>query len=203
MIYHEGLPVYEILVDDEGEFEVDKVSIVQNPAIESNFLSFGKNTKAINFNTNEDKHELLGAALIPDVPIYRKLEGKEFYVVFGKDTIKKIATNLFKKGYNTSMNVEHSNISAESYIYSSYIVDPDLGLYPPKGLEELPEGSWIIGVKVESPSLWADIKSGKKNGFSVEGFFTLEEIDEDTFVDLSREYFKELTKLENLLSKLK
>jgi len=171
------LPVYNIFVDEEQDLEVDKVSIVNSPAVESFFLKFKKDSKTKLSLSTDDKKELLGVALIPDLPIYRNVGGEEFYVIFSKETIKNIAMNLFKKGYHTKMNVEHTDEDADSFIYQSYIVDRDLGIMPPKGLEDTPDGSWVIGVKVNSDSLWQDIKDGKRNGFSVEGLFGLEKIE--------------------------
>ena len=179
-VFNKDLPIYNILVDEENDLEVDIVSIVANPAMESAFLKFSKDSKEkqqIAFSSNEQM-ELLGVALVPDKPIYREIDGKQFYVVFSKETIKSIAMNLFKKGYNTKMNVEHTDEDADSFIYQSYIVDTEKGINAPKGLEDTPDGSWIIGVKVNSKELWEDIKEGKRNGFSVEGLFAIKEFKE-------------------------
>jgi hypothetical protein len=35
----------------------------------------------------------------------------------------------------------------------------------------LPVGSWAIKMRVQSPAIWKQIKSGKLNGFSIEGDF--------------------------------
>lgn len=194
-----GLPVYNIFVDEEQELEVDKVSIVNSPAVESFFLKFKEDsTKSKLSLSTDEKKELMGVALIPDVPIYRNVDGEEFYVIFNRDTIKNIAMNLFKKGYNTRMNVEHTEEDADSFIYQSYIVDRALGLNPPVGLEDTPDGSWIIGVKVNSEELWKDIKSGNRNGFSVEGLFGLEKIDSQLKFNSEVENNKGYTTLEDL-----
>ncbi|MFL5810201.1 MAG: hypothetical protein ACJ749_11815, partial [Flavisolibacter sp.] len=37
----------------------------------------------------------------------------------------------------------------------------------------LPEGSWVIGKKYFDKKEWVELKSGKRNGFSVEGLFDL------------------------------
>lgn len=203
-----NLPIYNIVLDEELEYEVNRVSIVNSPAFESNFLKFSKNQ--MNFNSDEERKELLGAALIPDIPIYRNVDGREFYVVFNKETIRKISANLFKKGYNTSMNIEHKEDDAQSYIYQSYIIDNKLGLNAPSGLEDLPEGTWVIGVKVESDELWNDIKLGKRNGFSVEGLFGLvlvgEEETVNKFDELIKDYNefnKQKAMLDDLFKKLR
>lgn len=203
-----NLPVYDVIFDEDLQYEVNKVSIVNRPAIESNFLKF--NANKLNFNSDDEKRELLGAALIPEIPIYRNVGGREFYVVFSKETIRQMSSNLFKKGYNSQMNIEHSNKDADSYIYQSYIVDNKLGLKPPTGLEDLPEGTWIIGVKVESEELWNDIKSGNKNGFSVEGLFGLKMVQEELkdkdlkeLIEDYNEFNRQKDRLERIFNNLK
>jgi hypothetical protein len=37
----------------------------------------------------------------------------------------------------------------------------------------LPDGTWVVGVKVLNDEVWSDIKAGKRKGFSVEGVFEL------------------------------
>jgi len=194
------LKVYNIVLNEEQGYEVDFVSIVENPAIESEFLKFSESTR-LTFSGDEQK-ELLGVALIPDLPIYREVNGREFYVTFSKDTIRTIAQNFFKKNYSNNMNVEHTSEDAKSYIFQSYLVNRDMGLYPPKSLEEAPDGSWIIGVKVENDELWEDIKSGKRKGFSVEGLFGLESAFSAVKVSSLREDLEESDKMFDELLKV-
>ena len=201
MNLYNNLPIYTLYVDEDQSLEVDKVSIVNSPAVQKNFLAF-KDQK-VNFSADEERKELLGVALIPDKPIYRCVDNEEFYVTFPKETIRKIALNLFKKGYNTSMNIEHTDKNADSHIYQSFIVDSKLGINSPKGMEELPDGSWVIGVKVNSEELWNDIKSGKRNGFSVEGLFGLEEATDSISEKDLEDYLSAASRLHNLLSNVK
>lgn len=167
-----NLPIYDIIISEEDNLIVDRISIVGNPAVESNFLKFNANKRKLNFSvSSEDKMELLGVALIPDTPIYRNIDGVEYYVTFSKETIKDIVQIFFKNSFHTNMNVDHLDIDAKSFIYQSMIIDRELGIMPPKGIEDAPDGSWVVGAKVTDINLWNDIKSGKQNGFSVEGLF--------------------------------
>jgi len=177
-----NLPIYNIEISEKEEMFVDMVSIVESPAMEANFLSFSKNKPKLAFSDNEKK-ELLGVALTPDKPIYRNIDGEEFYVVFSKETIREIVQVLFKKGLSASMNIEHSDVDANSYIFQSFIVDKSQGISAPTKLGDVVDGSWVIGVKVDDEQLWRDIKSGKKNGFSVEGLFKLVGIDKPEYED--------------------
>jgi hypothetical protein len=36
---------------------------------------------------------------------------------------------------------------------------------------EYPKGTWVVTMKVNDPKVWKDIKNGKLNGYSIEGWF--------------------------------
>lgn len=170
------LPIYSIHINELENMIVDVVSIVAHPAIEKNFLAFSDDSKiektSVKYQfSNDEKMQLLGVALVPDKPIYRKMDGEEFYVVFTKEEIENIVHVFMKKGLTKSLNVEHSNKDANSYIFQSFIVDEKI--QAPLLLGDVPVGSWIIGVQVEDVDLWKDIKAGKRNGFSIEGLFQM------------------------------
>jgi hypothetical protein len=50
---------------------------------------------------------------------------------------------------------------------------------PPKGYEEVADGSWFLSYIVNDESIWQRVKEGEFKGFSVEGFFDFEETVED------------------------
>jgi hypothetical protein len=171
-----NLPVFEIFIDEAENSFVDAIALVDKPAIESDFLSFNKEETKFQFSVDdENRMELIGAALIPDLNIYRQdANGDGYYVSFSKDTVRNIAQVFMKKGLQNSMNIEHSETPAHSYVYQSFIVDKDKGINSPKTLN-LPDGSWVVGVKVTDNAVWNDIKQGKTKGFSVEGIFKIAE----------------------------
>lgn len=169
------LPLYEIFIDESKESFVDAVALVDEPAIESNFFAISNEQKNLTFSVGDVKKELVGAAMIPDMHIFRKTENGEGYnVYFSKDTIRQIAQVFFKKGFQANINLSHSDVPANSFIFQSYIVDDALGISSPKGLN-LPDGSWVVGMKVTDDNTWNEIKAGKLKGFSVEGLFQMME----------------------------
>jgi hypothetical protein len=166
-----NLPVYELRIDEANESFVEAIAIVDEPAIESNFLAFSKDQVNLTFAANDERMELLGAVMIPDMNIYRRDDdGKEYYVFFSADTIRQIAQVYFKKGFQSNLNLDHSATPAKSFVFQSYIVDTERGMSSLKGLN-LPDGTWVVGVKVEDDAVWTDIKAYKLQGFSVEGIF--------------------------------
>ena len=166
------LPLFELTIDGEDSF-VEKIALVENPAIVEKFLLFSKQKDLVKFIFSDDKKELFGPAMIPELPIYRRDEdGYEYNVFFSSDTIKQIEKVYFKKGFQSNINIEHSPTNTDSYVFESLIIDRANGIAPTQ-FPNLPDGSWLIKAKVENDGVWKDIKSGKRNGFSVEGVFTL------------------------------
>ena len=169
------LPIYrlDIVEDLESNVEVDFVALVDRPAIEKAFLAF-KEQERISFAIqNEEERIISGALMLADTPIYRNDGNGEYYVVFTKDTIKKIAQKYFKKGYQNNVNLMHDSGMVQDGVtmFESWIVDEKRGVKPMVGFEDVKDGSWFGSFKVENDEVWNMIKEGKVKGFSVEGIF--------------------------------
>lgn len=120
--------------------------------------------------SNDEKMELFGPVLIPDMPIYRNSETMgEYEIIFKKEDIKEIAMNFMKSGYQKNVNLDHSENMADSYVFESFVSDELV--QNPKPYENLPLGTWFVRMKVQDEKVWQDIKAGKRNGFSIEGIF--------------------------------
>jgi hypothetical protein len=120
---------------------------------------------------DEEQKIVSGPLMVADLPIYRRDEDAEYYVVFTADEIKKIVQRFFKKGYQSKVNIEHGKPVDGVYMYESYIIDREKGVMPPKGFEDISNGSWFGTFKVENESIWEMVKEGTFKGFSVEGLF--------------------------------
>ena len=91
--------VFELVLDEEQD-GVFAISLVNQPAIQENWIALSKEHK-IEFKEIESKKNiLLGAVLIPDMKIDRMGEDGEIYqVFFSGDTIQKTAHKFMKNGY--------------------------------------------------------------------------------------------------------
>jgi len=123
---------------------------------------------------DEDQRIVSGPLMIADLPIYRRDEDGEYYVMFTGEQIKKIVQRFFKKGYQAKVNIEHGKKAEGVYMFESYIIDRDRGVNPPTGFEDVADGSWFGSFKVENDKLWGEVKAGTFKGFSVEGLFRYE-----------------------------
>ncbi|MBA8985954.1 XkdF-like putative serine protease domain-containing protein [Sphingobacterium cellulitidis] len=189
---YKELKIYEARINPDDGKIVDMISIVDEPAVttynkelfgEGNFLAFNNQLKNQQLMfSSDDEMTLFGIAMMASEPIYRKVNGQEFYVMFSKETINTIVHTFFQKSLNHNLNVDHQKVDAKSYIYQSIITDEKKGIKAPEQFGEVPDGSWLIGVKVNDAQLWKDIKAGKKTGFSVEGIFEL--FDRDVWMEV-------------------
>lgn len=167
------VPVYKLTInEDDINSGVDFVALVDSPAILRNFLAFSKHEK---FIANEEKRVVTGPLMIPEIPIYRRDEWGEFYVVFGRETIYQIAQKFMKELRNDKVNQMHQPDQKVQgvYMFESFIIDSKRGINTPKGFEHLPDGTWFGSYKIDNEEVWQQVKSGTFNGFSVEGFFDM------------------------------
>ena len=167
------LPFIEFKLTDEVE-GLQAIALVDKPAIGLNYQAFAPHKFEV---IDEDKRIVMGAAMVPDLPIYRRDERGEYYAIFKKDTIKALVQKLFKENKHTEFNEEHNSFKILDgvYIYQSFITDAELGISAPSGFENVADGTWFIAAKVENDEAWAKVKEeGLLKGFSVEGVFDLE-----------------------------
>jgi hypothetical protein len=167
------LPFIEFKLTEEVE-GLQAIALVDSPAIGLNYQAFAPHKFEV---INEEKRIVMGAAMIPDLPIYRRDERGEYYAIFKKETIKALVQKLFKENKHNVFNEQHNafKILDGVYIYQSFITDAELGISAPSGFENVADGTWFIAAKVENDEAWAKVKEdGILKGFSVEGVFDLE-----------------------------
>ena len=166
------MKIVELILDEQQMASgIDAISIVESPAIESNFIALKSNK--VEFKTaDNEKRILLGPALIPNKPIYRNQDGEEFYVYFSKQTIEKASQLYLKKGNQGNATLEHDlKIKGVTLVESWIKVDMEKDKSAVYGMTD-PVGTWMVALKVDSEEVWDDyVKSGKVKGFSIEGYF--------------------------------
>lgn len=163
--------VYELVIEDK-EDEVFAISLVENPAIESDWVYFDK--EVIQFaSVDTEQKMLIGPILIPDKKILRvDAEGQPYHVFFTKDTVKKLAQNYLMKKYTDSATLEHEKSIKGVHLIESWVKDGQLDKSNNYGLN-VPKGTWLGIFKITDDNIWNDfIKSGKVKGFSIEGLFS-------------------------------
>ena len=166
------LPVYRILppsMDDEtGMF---LVSLVEEPAVETEWLMFNKEKPSFQFSVqDEDKHIVTGISIKASTPIYRRKGDEEFYVVFEKDDIPAIVEKFVRNGFNNFISLQHNDATlsnTSAVLLEHFFINKERGICP-KEFENEPDGSWVTSFKILDENIWQEIKAGNLHGFSIE-----------------------------------
>ena len=168
-----NLPTYFMTFDPEDfESGINLIAITETPAIEKNSLRFSEQEILKMIFKDDDKQMVAGPAIIPDKPIYRNMNGKEFYVVFTKEVIEQMVAKFNSETREYKFNIEHEEDSlVAGYIKGSWIIeDTEFDKSKFYGFNDLPIGTWFIEAQVEDKEIWTDhIKQMKTVGFSIEG----------------------------------
>jgi hypothetical protein len=165
--------IIELILDEQNiENGIEAISVVENPAIEEDFVAL--NTQLIELKElNKEKQILLGALLIPNKPIYRKNGDDEYYIYFSRETVEKASQMYLMKGNQNNSTLEHqfTKLSGLSLV-ESWIVEDEVHDKSRKYGMNVPLGTWMGAVKVNNNEVWNDyVKTGKVKGFSIEGYF--------------------------------
>ena len=194
------MKLIELILDDDEAIGVEKISVVANGAIESDFIAL--NNQEIKLaEISKEKRLLMGALLIPNKPIYRKSGDDEYYIFFSKDTIAKASQLYLQNGNQSEATLEHNENLKGLTLVESWIVEDKAkdktALY---GLD-VPVGTWMGSVKCDNDEVYQMAKDGVVKGFSIEGFFAdrMERPKEKIEENLSADQ-KQLEELKKILS---
>ena len=164
--------IFELVIEDEETDEVFAISLVETPAIESNFVFFDK--EEIQFAAiNDEKRLLMGPILVPDKKILR-MDGLNtpYFVFFKPETIKRLSEMYLQKKYTDKATLEHDKKIEGVSLVESWVVESrekdKSSLY---GLN-VPVGTWMGTFKIDNEDIWQNyVKTGDVKGFSIEGLF--------------------------------
>tara|TARA_R100000329_G_C7617305_1_gene219223 strand:- start:1232 stop:1819 length:588 start_codon:yes stop_codon:yes gene_type:complete len=160
----------ELFIRNEKEDGVFAVSLVENPAIEENFVALSQQEIELKV-ADEDRKVVVGVALVPEKRIYRKMGDKEFNIYFSKETISK-AQELYMKNLNANnVTSEHQKPVKGATVIESWIVENEKNDKSNIYKLNAPVGSWVIMMKIYNDEEWEQVKKGNYKGFSIEGMF--------------------------------
>ena len=181
--------IVELIIDENSEeLAIDAISLVSAPAIEQDFVFFGKEKNNLTFaKVDEDKRILISPALIPDKQIFRHdpQTSSDYYVYFSKETVRKASELYLKNNNHHKATYEHQDrVSGVLTVESWIIDDPKMDKSTLYGFS-LPKGTWMVAMRITNNELWGKIKDGSLKGLSIEGYFTdkMEKMSETTPTD--------------------
>lgn len=154
---------------------VKTMSLVDEPAMESDFVAFSKEKpQYIELKVEGYKQVVAGLALIPEKNVLRVAsDGEKYLAYFTKDSIEQIRNKFHKQMLTNQVNVDHSQQDyINAYLIESFIIDSEQRLadVANKGIKEPVMGSWFVAYKIEDKQVFQEVLDGKLKGFSVEIF---------------------------------
>ena len=168
----EEAQVIELIIDEESDIAgIQAISIVDNPAIEEDFIAL-KSQEVKLAEVDKEKKIIMGPALIPNKKIFRKFDDQEYYIYFSEDTVKKASELFLTKGNQNNSTLEHEIKLNGLSVVESWIIEDEKQDKSNKYGFNLPVGTWMVSMKVNNDDVWNNyVKSGKVKGFSIEGHF--------------------------------
>ena len=194
--------IFEIIVNPDDETGVDFNAFVDVPAHMKGFIAFGKN-EPLHYSFNEEKRMVTGVLISAGTLIERfSKDLGQHWVLFSAETIDTINKKTSKKGQWSNLNLMHDadQVTKGAYMTERYTVsnsDPKKPNIPEAFAKQgINDGSLIGTYYIEDDKLWQDVKEGKFNGFSVEGWFEKQEIKQKVNMSKQKKSIWDLFKAE-------
>ena len=166
-----GIPVYDALITDE-ETGMMKISLVDDPAVMSDFLAFDNIRKMQMYSVTDDEKRLVrGVVMRADFPIYRRDERLgEYYIIYKPETIRAMAEKYLAESRQNDVNVMHSTDVDGVQMVQWFIKGDGVSV---TGFDDIADGSLFAEFHILNDEVWEAVKAGDYKGFSLEGFFDL------------------------------
>tara|TARA_R110000765_G_scaffold299199_1_gene394150 strand:+ start:1795 stop:2406 length:612 start_codon:yes stop_codon:yes gene_type:complete len=166
------MKIVELILDeDQEQMGIEAISIVENPAIEEDFIAL-KSDELKLAEVSKEKKILIGALLVPNKPIYRFSEDGEYYIYFSKETVEKASQMYLRNGNQNNSTLEHQHQLSGLTLVESWLVEDEVHDKSRKYGMNVPIGTWMGTMKVNNQEVWDEyVKKGKVKGFSIEGYF--------------------------------
>ena len=166
-----GIPVFDALITDE-ETGMMKISLVDDPAVMSDFLAFDNTRRMQMYSVTDDEKRLVrGVVMRADFPIYRRDERMgEYYVIYKPETIRAMAEKYLAESRQNDVNVMHSTDVDGVQMVQWFIKGDGVTV---SGFKDIADGSLFAEFHILNDEVWKAVKDGTYKGFSLEGLFDL------------------------------
>lgn len=181
MAEKDKLDIREFIIEDDiGNIigDLSLISFVADPAIGQNFQLFSKTSKYVFAQADEEKMQVTGPIMRPNVAMLRQdpVTGKYYNAFFTPKQVLKCAQIFLKNSNHTQSNLEHGELLTRNeldglFLFESWIVeDPENDKANAKGFKELKKDDWYGTFQIENKEFWKYLKENG-GGFSIEGMF--------------------------------
>lgn len=193
-----GLPLYKATVNNDDDTGFWVVSLVDEPAVEVDFLAFDKKQVPLQFKVeDEEQRMVLGVVMRPNYPMYRETEeGEGYYLEFDAKTIHSMTEKFFQRVNPNNVDTDHSFDLVDGVtLTQAFFKDEEKGINP-VGFEDMPDDTLFFQYHITSDEIWEGVKDGTWKGFSLAGTFNIEP------VEMSKKKENVLEDINNMLDKI-
>lgn len=169
------IPVYSAVLGDE-ECGMLRISLVDDPAVQSNFLHFKADRPVQLYKVQDEEKRLVrGVVMRADFPIYRRdPEMGEYYIIYKADTIRQMAEKYLVENRQNMVNIMHEDGSEVDGVQMvQYFLKDTAAGVSPEGFDDIADGSLFAEFHITNDEVWQAVKDGTYKGFSLEGYFDL------------------------------
>ena len=188
----------------KGGKGVFAISLVKDPATTEHFVAMSTESKLIKMaKVDEEQRIVMGLVLQPNqlIPRYNEETDEEYNIVFSAETIKDLSQNFFKSNSQSNSKLEHSESIEDITFVESWIVENSKVDKSANFGMNYPKGSWVATMKIDNDEIWNDyVKTGKVQGFSVDAFVDLQEINLKTEIKMNKKQKSILTMLKEIVA---
>ena len=169
--------IIELILTDDMDYGTQAISLVNEGAIERDFMHFNKEHIVKLEIHDEDKRMVMGPILVPNKMILRAYEeaGKDtqyYYIHFSEETVRKTAQRFLENGFQGEATYQHAKTVDDITFVETWVKDfADQDKSTGYGYGDMPIGTWFGIAKIDNDEVWEDIKAGKINAFSIEGHY--------------------------------
>lgn len=174
-----GIPVYDAIISD-AETGMYKISLVDDPAVMSNFLAFDNNRKVLMYQVENDEKRLVrGVVMRADFPIYRyHPQMGEYYIIYKPEQIRIMAEKYLAEKRQNDVNVMHDSDVEGVQMVQYFIKGNGVSV---EGFDDIADGSLFAEFHILNDEVWESVKEGSYRGFSLEGVFDLQPEEKEEF----------------------
>lgn len=197
---YNGIPVYKATLDSEDTGMV-VVSLVEDPAVESEFLAFNKQEKLQFQVQSEEQRKVLGVVMVPDKLIYRETaDGMPYYIKYEASTIHQMCEKFFANYNVNNVDTDHSFELVDGVVLTqAFFINREKGINP-KGFEDMPDDTLMFEYHITNDEVWQGIKDGQWKGFSLAGTFDVVPVELSKKVNVLDEIEGLIEKISNKLN---
>ena len=179
------MKIVEFLIGEDDDTGVKTISLVDKPAMQSEFIAFSEDEKpkpkyiVLAKEGDNYKQVVAGLSMIPDKLIYRVDEetGEEYQGYFSQTTIEEIRNKYHKEMMTSNVNLDHDeNTYIDAYLIESYLLSTEARVeeVTAQGIEGATLGAWYTQFKIEDEEIFQKVLDGDFNGFSIEAYLNKE-----------------------------